>query len=292
MLKNTLHKLVANMPFLFINFASMNRLIIVLISIACYIQNTSVTAQVVPIPGHSHNDYNREKPLVGALELGYRSIEVDIYLHKGKLIVSHDPFGLNGKPILEELYLAPLLQITRTEAEKYSLDSLSPLIIMIDFKSDAEDTYAALKPLLDKYKEMLTVSGDGAKKGYVHILISGNKPYESVSKENSRMVSLDYRFDFCREHPADVFITRASDNYKNYFTWNGKGEMPWQEKIMLDELVNLAHTEGRQIRFWNMPETPETWKLFLDMGVDWIHVDNIEAFKLFYTTYTPPVGKY
>lgn len=263
----------------------MKHIKIMLIGLLWCIQTIHVTAQVSPIPGHSHNDYNREKPLVGALELGYRSIEVDIYLHKGKLIVSHDPFGLNGKPNLEELYLAPLIQITRTEAEKYALDSLKPLILMIDFKSDAEDTYAALKPFLEKYKEMLTISGDGAKKGYVHILISGNKPYESVSKENSRLVSLDYKFDFCREHPADNFITRASDNYKSYFTWNGKGEMPWQEKIMLDELINLAHTEGRQIRFWNMPETTETWKLFLDMGVDWIHVDNIEAFQLFYVEY-------
>ncbi len=273
------------MPQLFINFAIMNRVKIILIGIVCCIQTISVTAQITPIPGHSHNDYNREKPLIGALELGYRSIEVDIYLHKGKLRVSHDPFGLDKKPTLQELYLAPLLIITRTEAAKYALDSLMPLIIMIDFKSDAEDTYAALKPFLEMYKEMLTITGEGARKGYVHILISGNKPYESVSKEKSRLVSLDYKFDFCREHPTDTFITRASDTYKSYFTWNGKGEMPWQEKIMLDELVNLAHTEGRQVRFWNMPETPETWKLFLDMGVDWMHVDDIEAFKTFYSEY-------
>lgn len=254
-------------------------------AIVCCIQTISVTAQIVPIPGHSHNDYNRERPLIGALELGYRSIEVDVYLHKGKLRVSHDPFGLGGKPTLEELYLEPLATICNSNAEKYALDSLKPLILMIDFKSDAEETYAALKPFLAMYKDMLTITGDKPKKGYVHVLISGNKPYESVAKEKSRIVSLDYKFDFCREHPNDSFITRASDNYKTYFTWNGKGEMPWQEKIMLDELVNLAHAEGREVRFWNMPETAEAWKLFLDMGIDWIHVDDIEAFKEFYTEY-------
>jgi hypothetical protein len=256
-----------------------------LLSIVWSIQSICVTAQPLPLPGHSHNDYNRQKPLIGALEIGYRSIEVDIYLHKGQLRVSHDPFGLDKKPLLEALYLAPLLQITQTEAKKYGLDSTKPLIIMIDFKTDGEETYAALKPYLSKYKQMLTVTGNGAKLGYVHILISGNKPYASVAKETSHIVSLDYKFDFCREHVNDAFITRASDNFKNYFTWKGKGEMPWQEKVMLDELINQAHIESRQIRFWDMPETPETWKLFLDMGVDWIHVDDIEAFKLFYVEY-------
>ncbi len=237
---------------------------------------------MLPVPGHSHNDYERERPLIEALELGYRSIEVDIYLHKSQLRVSHEPFMLDGQPTLQELYLEPLLKITRTEAAKYGLDSLRPLIIMIDFKTDGEKTYQALKPVLERYKEMLTVTGEGAKKGYVHILISGEKPYATVSKETTRLVSLDYKFDFCREHAGDAFISRASDTYKAYFTWNGKGEIPWKELVMLEELVTLAHTEGRQIRFWNVPETPELWKTFLDMGVDWIHVDDIKAFQAFY----------
>jgi alkaline phosphatase len=55
--------------------------------------------------------------------------------------------------------------------------------------------------------------------------------------------------------------------------------------MMLDELVNLAHAEGRQIRFWAAPETPELWKQFLDLGVDWIHVDDIAAFQKFYLDY-------
>jgi hypothetical protein len=256
-----------------------------LLAIVWYIQTICVTAQPLPLPGHSHNDYNRQKPLIGALELGYRSIEVDIYLHKGQLRVSHDPFGLDKKPTLEELYLGPLLSITQTEAAKYGLDSSKPLVLMIDFKTDGEETYAALKPYLSKYKQMLSITGKEAKLGYVHVLISGNKPYASVAKETSHIVSLDFKFDFCREHANDAFITRASDNFKNYFTWKGKGEMPWQEKVMLDELINQAHIEGRQIRFWDMPETPDTWKLFLDMGVDWIHVDDIEAFKAFYVEY-------
>ncbi len=263
----------------------MNPLKPLLLAIVWYIQTVCVTAQPLPLPGHSHNDYNRQKPLIGALELGYRSIEVDVFLHKGQLRVSHDPFGLDKKPTLEELYLAPLLQITQTEAATYGLDSTKPLVLMIDFKTDGEETYAALKPYLNKYKQMLSIADNGAKQGYVHILISGNKPYNSVAKETSRLVSLDYKFDFCREHATDSCITRASDNYKNYLTWKGAGEMPWQEKIMLAELINLAHTEGRQIRFWDMPETPETWQLFLDMGVDWIHVDDIEAFQAFYSIY-------
>lgn len=263
----------------------MKQILYLLMALSCCLQHIIVTAQVIPLPGHSHNDYERPRPLYEALELGYRSIEVDVHLHKGQLKVSHDPFGLDGKPTLQALYLEPLLKITRTNAGLYGLDSLKPLVLMIDFKSDGEKTYQVLKPVLASFKEMLVIAGEGAQKGYVQILISGDKPYNSVAKETQRWVSLDYKFDFCREHASDTFITRASDTYKSYFTWNGIGEMPWKEKLMLDELVNLAHSEGRQIRFWAVPETPELWKTFLDMGVDWIHVDDIKAFQAFYMLY-------
>ena len=42
------------------------------------------------IPGHAHNDYVHRQPLHDALALGYRSVEVDIFLKDGgRLLVGH-----------------------------------------------------------------------------------------------------------------------------------------------------------------------------------------------------------
>ncbi len=42
------------------------------------------------LQAHSHNDYAQPKPLVGALEREFCSIEVDVFLVDGKLLVGHD----------------------------------------------------------------------------------------------------------------------------------------------------------------------------------------------------------
>ena len=40
--------------------------------------------------GHAHNDYEHERPLFDALDNGFCSIEVDIFLVGGKFLVGHD----------------------------------------------------------------------------------------------------------------------------------------------------------------------------------------------------------
>jgi hypothetical protein len=38
---------------------------------------------------HAHNDYEHARPLLDALDRGYGSVEADIYLVDGALIVAH-----------------------------------------------------------------------------------------------------------------------------------------------------------------------------------------------------------
>ena len=66
--------------------------------------------------GHSHNDYTRSRPLYEALEQGFLSLEIDVFLHKNRLVVSHVPLGLGFKKDLETLYLKPLQEIVAKNA--------------------------------------------------------------------------------------------------------------------------------------------------------------------------------
>ena len=57
---------------------------------------------------HSHNDYERARPLQQALEYGVGSVEADIFLEEGKLIVAHDRKQVLLGRTLDSLYLQPL----------------------------------------------------------------------------------------------------------------------------------------------------------------------------------------
>jgi alkaline phosphatase len=61
--------------------------------------------------------------------------------------------------------------------------------------------------------------------------------------------------------------------------------MPKAQKEKLDELVKIAHDHGRQIRFYALPQEENVWRTLLDAGVDWINVDELEKFALFYRDY-------
>ena len=62
----------------------------------------SVVAAQTPHPtAHSHNDYFRAHPVADALDNGFGSIEADIHLVDGRLLVAHDRAHTSPKKDLE-----------------------------------------------------------------------------------------------------------------------------------------------------------------------------------------------
>src|SRR6516165_8545996 len=68
-------------------------------------------ARVTPVrQAHAHNDYEHKRPLLDALENGFCSVEADVFLVEGELLVGHTRGSLRAERTLEKLYLAPLRQ--------------------------------------------------------------------------------------------------------------------------------------------------------------------------------------
>ena len=64
-----------------------------------------------PVPlarAHAHNDYDHTRPLFDALDCGFASIEADIHLVDGMLLVAHDKEDIRPERTLQSLYLDPL----------------------------------------------------------------------------------------------------------------------------------------------------------------------------------------
>src|SRR3989442_12400921 len=62
---------------------------------------------------HAHNDYEHRRPLLDALECGFCSVEADIWLVDGSLLVAHDQNQVKPERTLQSLYLDPLRERAR-----------------------------------------------------------------------------------------------------------------------------------------------------------------------------------
>src|SRR5882724_4727485 len=60
------------------------------------------------VHAHAHNDYEHPRPLLDALDHGFCSVEADIFLVDGLLLVAQYRKGLKPERTLQALYLDPL----------------------------------------------------------------------------------------------------------------------------------------------------------------------------------------
>lgn len=224
---------------------------------------------------HAHNDYEQQRPLLDALSHGFTSVEADIHLVAGELLVAHDLEKVERSKTLEALYLNPLAKFARGGKSIFS--SGETLTLLVDIKSGAEPTYEKLKPLLARYSEILTrFEPNLIATNAVTIILSGNRPRELLLREEVRYVAYDGRLpDLGKKNVPVSFMPLVSDNWNTQFTWKGEGALPQSEKDKLRSLVQQAHLENRRIRFWATPETPAAWAELRSAGVDLINTDDL-----------------
>ncbi|MCC6488709.1 MAG: phosphatidylinositol-specific phospholipase C/glycerophosphodiester phosphodiesterase family protein [Candidatus Hydrogenedentes bacterium] len=241
-------------------------------------------AQAPPVPllrAHAHNDYVHDRPLLDALDHGFCSVEADIYLVDGQLLVAHDLKDVRPERTLQALYLEPLRE--RTAANRGSVYPNGPrFLLLIDFKSEGVETYAELKPILERYKDMLTTfSPKATEEKAVTLILSGNSPREIVAAEATRFVGIDGRLTDL-QFPLNPHLTPLiSDVWKGNFNWFGSGPMPEDVKQRLEHIVSTAHAAGCIVRFWGIPPREDLWEALYNSGVDLINADNLEQLQQF-----------
>ena len=195
-------------------------------------------------------------------------------------MVGHDTGELNSNQSLEALYLKPLSD----EVSKNK--QFTPIILLVDIKTDGKNVYKALKTLLQPYQSMLTHYENGkVHPGAVTIILSGSRPIETVENETDRYVFIDGRIsDLNNQKPTHVFPL-ISDDWTRFFSWNGEGNMPPQQMQKLKELVETCHAQNKKIRFWGYanksPYMENIWKALLDAHVDLIGCDCPKCLKDF-----------
>lgn len=256
---------------------------ITLFFITLFAFHQPIFAQAKPLlKAHAHNDYEHQRPLFEALDAGFTSIEADVHLVDGELYVSHGSPNLKRAKTLKVLYLEPLKKrILENHGKVYpNYDSL--VYLMIDIKTEAEATYQVLKTQLAEYQSMLTHWKDGkVQKGSLLIFLSGNRPIETVMKENLRLVAIDGRPDDLDKGYSTDLMPVISDSYHKVLGWNGKGQMSEAELTKLKSLTQKANLQGKKLRFWASPENENVWKVLLENGIGLIGTDKLAVLSAF-----------
>jgi hypothetical protein len=242
------------------------------------LQDALLLAQPVSpqMHAHAHNDYEHPRPLLDALAQGFISVEADVHLYEGKLLVSHDTPVIQAKT-LEELYLGPLDSLLRVNSGQVYANYTGTFYLMIDFKTPAAATLNALKKTMAFYPALLCT----AQACPVKIFISGNRPLQSMIGKGFDGLALDGR-------PADLgagFTAEqmpfVSDKYTNWCSWNGKNDPKPGDFDRIRELAGRVHAEGKKLRLWAIPDHALAWEALLDAGVDLINTDRLEALHTF-----------
>ncbi|HLN30768.1 MAG TPA: phosphatidylinositol-specific phospholipase C/glycerophosphodiester phosphodiesterase family protein [Gemmataceae bacterium] len=238
---------------------------------------------VVPLEhAHAHNDYEHKRPLFDALDHGFCSVEADVFLIKDQLLVGHTSKDLRPERTLEKLYLDPLRE--RIRSNQGRLYRNGPFAyLLIDVKTEAKATYAALDKVLARYADILSVTRHGKfeQKG-ITAVVSGNRAQEVMAAQEVRYAGIDGRTtDLDSEVPADL-MPWISGNWGFLFHWRGAGPIPANDRAKLLEFVRKAHQHGRKLRFWATPERVEVWKELQATGVDLINTDKLADLQRFF----------
>ncbi len=240
-------------------------------------------AQPVPLPNaHAHNDYEHSRPLLDALDHGFTSVEADIHLINGQLYVSHGPPDPAKARTLKELYLEPLRQRVNQHGGWVYVNYPQPLLLLVDSKTEAETTYQVLRKQLQEYATLLIKHENGKMvNGAVLIVLSGNRPMNSVSEDPNRLVTLDGRPADLDSGYSSAVMPLISTNFRQLVSWNGEGKLPEAELAKVRDLAAKVHAQGKKLRLWATPESEAVWAALLAAGVDYLNTDQLDRLRQF-----------
>jgi Glycerophosphoryl diester phosphodiesterase family len=265
-----------------INTACLRWLLLVVVLLGISASRGDDAMLVKPLPrAHAHNDYEHARPLFDALDHGFCSVEADIWLTPQGLLVAHDRKDLKPGRTLQSLYLDPLRERIRASGGRVYRGGPA-FYLLIDVKTDAEPTYAALHQVLARYDDILSAFGDREQKTKaVIVILSGNRATKTIAEQPLRYVGIDGRPENLDSNPSPELFPWISANWTLLFRANDDGTLPSAEKQRLADFVKRAHDQGRKVRFWATPEKESLWKELLAAGVDFINTDKLDELQKF-----------
>lgn len=246
----------------------------------------SASASAPLAHGHAHNDYLNAHPLTSALGHGFTSVEADVWLENGKLLLCHD--YKNGKCYddtpgspreiitpgeLGPTYLEPLAErVAASPVHRVYDNWAKPFYLVIEIKCQSDNTSSqscgseyplllahAVITQLGAYQSMLTSfdpnSSPTVAQNAVTVVFTGaNGSVKNEAKAQPRSYFFDANLSSASTAQADVTPMLIA----NYGAKNcaGTGTLSADERAQ----VQAAHAKGIVVRIYNLPDCP--WRKY------------------------------
>jgi hypothetical protein len=213
------------------------------------------------------------------------SIEADVFLVGGDLLVGHDRRECTPERTLRGMYLEPLAERARAGGGRVYPDAsatLPPLILLVDLKRDGDAAYRALDAMLAASADVWTSVENGVvTPRAVSVVVSGDIPRDTIAGQALRRAFVDGR-EPDLETPIGAsaptsLVPMVSLSWPERFGWIGLGPMPKKERERLRQLVSAAKGRGYGLRFWGTPNLPKFWAELVLEGVPLIGVDDLKS---------------
>ena len=235
-----------------------------------------------PVLIHSHNDYAQRVPFYQAYAQQVSSIEADVFLHDGQLLVGHDVEDLRADMTFEALYVEPIVTLFARNGGRDFRDSDQTLQLMVELKSETDPTLRAVAALLGRWPEVFDPEVNPAA---VRVAVTGRVPAPEAFDRYPRFLGFDGAWDADYTPEQLERIALISTNFRDFSQWNGKGTIIPDEKERLEQVIDRAHEQGKPVRFWNAPEGTTVYYTFYDMGIDYINTDKPEVCAAFFADF-------
>lgn len=227
---------------------------------------------------HSHNDYEQPIPFWTAYYAGAGSIEVDIFLENGAILVAHDKKDLDPARSIQTLYLNPLQQLLKKHNGWLSKDSSYRLQLLVDLKSPTNPCLDTLVAILKTYPDIINSNR-------IQIVLSGNRPEVADFEKYPSYILYDGLP--WEKYPEKVThrVPILSASLRKYTNWNGKGNIPKAEKEALIKVISETHIKGKKIRFWGAPDFLNAWYELGKLRIDFMNTDRLHELAGFMKNY-------
>ena len=241
-----------------------------------------VAAAQPPVLIHSHNDYARRVPFYQAYAQQVASIEADVFLQDGKLLVGHEVGELSPDMTFEALYVEPVVTLFKRNGGRAWRDSDRHLQLMVELKSETGPTLRAVAEVLGRWPEVFdpAVNPDA-----VRVTVTGRVPEPADFGDYPAYIRFDGAWD-AEYTPGQLErVALISADFKRFSQWNGKGSIIPAEREKLERVIDKAHAWDKPVRFWGAPEGVTVYYTFYDMGIDYINTDRPELCAEFFNDF-------
>ena len=250
-------------------------------------------------------------PLYDALNIGCISVEADIWLQNGELLIGHEKGSTDPARTLKSLYLDPLVSILSDRNPDldlndgtdhsgslkgvFSADDSVSLVLLVDIKTESGDTLAVLmdqlSPLADQ-RFLTHFDGSQIIQGPLTIVGTGNTNFDTIYNEKDRNILFDAPLDndWSEDSPASKAYNKDNSYYasvsfdKSIGKPSFSGDLSDEQIGKVKNQIQGAHKRGLKVRYYDTPNgfgEESTQERLWQEGVDVLNRDDLEAAKEF-----------